>query len=141
VTDSRGNRRLLQALLLSSRLVRNADAEEAEGVKSAFSYNATIEMIGRRSDFALAFAALKIEERIAEKSAVEISATYMFGYQGEPFASEEAEFAFLKNLIEVLVWPRFRDLCEITVSQAELDFPRLPAKPDSVSIKAKTDQK
>jgi hypothetical protein len=52
----------------------------------------------------------------------------MTGYAGEDLSSEEARSVFLGDLIDVAVW-----LSDIMVSQGELDFPRLPAKPGLVA--------
>ena len=129
---SSGNRRLIRVLLLSNRLVREAAETEPTGETKSFSYSVAMESIQRREDYIFAFVSLKAEEKIADANSVQFSALYLFGVRGEPFPSEEAEFEFLTNAIETLVWPRFRDLCELTVSQAELDFPRLPTTPDSI---------
>lgn len=133
MTDSNGSRKLLQTLLISTRLGRNGDVEEPEGVKPSFSYNVVIESIQRRENYNFAFVALKIEKQIAEKNLVDFTTVYMTGYHGDLVAHEEEEFAFFENLIEVAVWPRFRDLCQITASQAELDFPTLPLRPDTIA--------
>jgi hypothetical protein len=63
---------------------------------------------------------------------VDITSIYLTGYQGAAFPSEEEETEFLRNAVEVSVWPRFCDLFEIIASQAELDFPRLPARPNEI---------
>lgn len=102
-------------------------------MKPVFKYNAAIEGIQRKESFAFAFVALKVEKQIEEKNLVEFNCLYMVGYEGDPFESEDAEFDYWENLIEVSAWPRFRDLCETTVAQAELDFPRLPTRAGEIS--------
>lgn len=127
-------RRALQSLLISSRLTRNSDVEEREGVKSVFKYNATIESFEAKEEaYFFAFVVFKVEKQVEDKSVAEFNALYLVGYEGAPFESEEAEYAYWDSLIDVSAWPRFRDLFEMTVAQAELDFPRLPTRVGEIS--------
>jgi hypothetical protein len=119
---------------MTSRLERPTnDVDESPEAKESFLNSTSIELISRRDDFTFAFVRSNVEKQISEKTVVDFSALYLMGYRGERFASEDAECAFLENLIEVVVWPRFCDLFEVVVSQAEVDFPRLPERPQSIS--------
>jgi len=133
VTDSNGRREATQTLLISSRLTRQFGIEAKEDAKPSFSYSAAIESISRGDDYSFAFILLKIEQQHEGKNLVEFTTTYMIGFRGEKFTSEETEFTFFERLIEVAVWPRFRDLSQVMISQAELDFPILPRLPQSIT--------
>jgi hypothetical protein len=133
VTDSNGSRKPIQTLLLSSRLMRDVEIEVPQDAKPSFSYSAAIESISRSDNYSFAFVVMKIEQQFEGNNLIEFSTTYMTGFGGESFASEDAEFTFLENLIEVAVWPRFRDLSQVMISQAELDFPILPPLPESIT--------
>jgi hypothetical protein len=143
VTDSNGSREAIQTLLISSRLTRQeVEIEVSEGAEPSFSYSAAIESMRRSDDYTFAFVLMKIEQQFEGNSLVEFSTTYMTGFLGERFTSEDAEFGFLERLIEVAVWPRFRDLSQVMISQADLDFPILPAQPKSITRpKKKPDEK
>jgi hypothetical protein len=127
------NRKLVSTMLLTSRLARDVDVEEPEGVEATFSYSAAIESVQYKDQYTFAFGVLKVEKAIAGATLAYIHATYLFGFYGDRPTSSEAEFATLENLLEVTVWPRFRDLCEIITAQAEIDLPRLPLRPDSIT--------
>jgi len=103
--------------------------------------NVTIDSTSKRDSFTFAFIALKAEKQVSGKNLVDITSIYLSGYEGAAFSSEEEETEFLRNAIEVSVWPRFRDLFEIIASQAELDFPRLPARPDEIVRSAPAESK
>jgi hypothetical protein len=133
VTESNGSRTILRAHLLTSRLGRYVDVDDPPGAEASFLNSTSIEVLQRREDFNFAFVRFSVGKQINEKPLVDFSALYLLGYRGERFASEDAEYAFLENLIAVVAWPRFCDLCEVIVSQAELDFPRLPERPHSIS--------
>jgi hypothetical protein len=143
VTDSTSSREAIQTLLISSRLTRQeVEAEVPEGAEPSFSYSAAIESMRRSDDYTFAFVLMKIEQQFEGKSLVEFSTTYMTGFVGESFTSEDEEFRFLERLIEIAVWPRFRDLSQVMISQAELDFPILPTHPKSITrLKKKSDEK
>ena len=142
MTDSNGSREPIQTLLMSSRLTRDVEIEVPQDATPSFSYSAAIESISRSDNYAFAFVLMKIEQQFEGNNLVEFSTTYMTGFHGESFTSEDAEFTFLENLIEVAVWPRFRDLSQVMISQAELDFPILPSLPESITRpKKKPDEK
>jgi hypothetical protein len=142
VTDPNGSRESIQTLLVSSRLWRQVEIEVPEDAKPSFSYSAVIESISHSDNYTFASVLMKIEQQFEGKNLVEFSTTYVTGFRGESFTSEDAEFGFLERLIEVAVWPRFRDLSQVMISQAELDFPILPPLPQSITRpKKKPDEK
>jgi hypothetical protein len=142
VTDPNGSRESMQTLLVSSRLSRQVEIEVPEDAKPSFSYSAAIESISRSDSYTIAFVLMKIEQQFEGNNLVEFTTTYVTGFRGESFTSEDAELGFLERLIEVAVWPRFRDLSQVTISQAELDFPILPSLPQSITRpKKKPDEK
>jgi hypothetical protein len=118
---------------MSSRLTRQAEIEVPGDDKPSFSYSAAIEFISRSDKYTIAFVLMKIEQQNQGKNLIEFSTTYMTGFSGEKFTSEDAEFTYFENIIEVSVWPRFRDLSQVVLSQAELDFPILPRLPESIT--------
>jgi hypothetical protein len=142
VIDSNDSREPIQTLLISSRLTRDVEIEVPQDATPSFSYSAAIESISRSDNHAFVFVLMKIEQHFDGNNLVEFSTTYMTGFRGESFTSEDAEFTFLENLIEAAVWPRFRDLSQVMISQAELDFPILPPLPESITRpKKKPDEK
>jgi hypothetical protein len=126
--------------LISSALSRKAP-EEANEDEAVPYYAVSVDQPLRVGETTIHFCKLVAGNKLRDLPVEMLEATYVFAFHSSEDLSTHPLFRnLLTDVVKRTVWPRFRDLFALIVSQANLDFPPLPLSLDKVEFEEKSDR-
>jgi hypothetical protein len=119
----------LSSVLVVCELDRQSLPEGKAEDDTLLRYTVTVDSITRTDDTTSGFCHLSVLRELNEQPVQKFTAAYIFAFRDQGDNPD----VVIDRVVESTVWPRFRDLFAMVGSQAELEFPTLPLKPDHIT--------
>jgi hypothetical protein len=119
-------------ILLTCGLTRRSLTEGTEDKETSPTYTVSIDPL-RKAEHPSAICRIKVASHDVDRAYSTIRASYLIAFQSETSTeSAQAIGEIVERAVNNVVWPRFSDLFSLIVSQANMDLPRLPARPNKI---------
>jgi hypothetical protein len=119
-------------ILLSCGLTRRTLAEGVEDKETSPTYTVSIDPL-RKAEYTSAICHIQVDSHEVDRAYSTIRASYLIAFHPETSVERtQAIGEIVERAVNNVVWPRFSDLFSLIVSQANMDLPRLPVRPDKI---------
>jgi hypothetical protein len=117
-------------VLLSCRLARRSlSSEGAEEREAPPKYTVSIDPVRKST----VICHIEVVGHDVDRTYSIIRANYLIAFQPEMSAeSTQSIEEMVERTVNNTIWPRFRDLFSLMVSQANMDLPQLPMRPNKI---------
>ena len=119
--------------LLSCGLTRRALAGGAEDKETSPTYTVSVDPLRKAEYTSAVICHIQVDSHDVDRACSTIRASYLIAFHPEMSVERtQAIGEIIEGAVNNVVWPRFSDLFSLIVSQANMDLPRLPVRPDKI---------